>query len=69
LAVLPIPIGNNCQPCYAGRCEDRYMPTRNVNLTEHFDRFIETGVKSRREAQLESGAHESACHSQYHVPS
>lgn len=24
------------------------MPTRNVNLTEHFDLFIETGVKSGR---------------------
>ena len=24
------------------------MPTRNVNLTEHFDRFIETGVSSGR---------------------
>ena len=24
------------------------MPTRNVNLTEHFDRFIETGVTSGR---------------------
>ena len=24
------------------------MPTRNVNLTEHFDRFIETGVMSGR---------------------
>ena len=24
------------------------MPTRNVNLTEHFGRFIETGIKSGR---------------------
>jgi len=24
------------------------MPTRNVNLTEHFDRFIESGVTSGR---------------------
>ena len=24
------------------------MPTRNVNLTSHFDRFIEAGVKSGR---------------------
>lgn len=24
------------------------MPTRNVNLTEHFDQFIETGVTSGR---------------------
>ena len=24
------------------------MPTRNVNLTDHFDRFIESGVKSGR---------------------
>ena len=24
------------------------MPTRNVNLTEHFDRFIESGVLSER---------------------
>lgn len=24
------------------------MPARNVNLTEHFDRFIETGVASGR---------------------
>jgi antitoxin ParD1/3/4 len=28
--------------------EDRRMPTRNVNLTEHFDRFIEAGVTSGR---------------------
>src|SRR5580658_2011789 len=24
------------------------MPTRNVNLTNHFDRFVETGVTSGR---------------------
>jgi antitoxin ParD1/3/4 len=24
------------------------MPTRNVNLTEHFDKFIETGISSGR---------------------
>src|SRR5579864_1779840 len=24
------------------------MPTRNVNLTDHFDRFIETGIRSGR---------------------
>ena len=24
------------------------MPTRNVNLTEHFDRLIETGISSGR---------------------
>lgn len=24
------------------------MPTRNVDLTEHFDRFIEAGIKSGR---------------------
>ena len=24
------------------------MPTRNVNLTEHFDRFIDNGIKSGR---------------------
>ena len=24
------------------------MPSRNVNLTEHFDRFIETGITSGR---------------------
>jgi antitoxin ParD1/3/4 len=24
------------------------MPTRNVNLTEHFDRFVEAGVTSGR---------------------
>jgi len=24
------------------------MPTRNVNLTEHFDRFIQTGITSGR---------------------
>lgn len=24
------------------------MPTRNVNLTDHFDRFIDEGVKSGR---------------------
>jgi antitoxin ParD1/3/4 len=28
--------------------EERRMPTRNVNLTEHFDRFIEAGVASGR---------------------
>lgn len=24
------------------------MPTRNVNLTEHFDRFIKSGIRSGR---------------------
>jgi len=24
------------------------MPTRNINLTEHFDRFVETGVTTGR---------------------
>ena len=24
------------------------MPTRNVNLTEHFDRFVESGIASGR---------------------
>ncbi len=24
------------------------MPTRNVNLTEHFDRFVEAGINSGR---------------------
>jgi len=24
------------------------MPTRNVNLTDHFDRFIESGIKTGR---------------------
>ncbi|HXB70514.1 MAG TPA: type II toxin-antitoxin system ParD family antitoxin [Candidatus Acidoferrales bacterium] len=24
------------------------MPTRNVNLTEHYDRFIEAGIKTGR---------------------
>ena len=24
------------------------MPTRNVNLTEHFDRFVEAGITSGR---------------------
>jgi antitoxin ParD1/3/4 len=28
--------------------ERQFMPTRNVNLTEHFDRFIESGVTSGR---------------------
>ena len=28
--------------------KDRAMPTRNVNLTEHFDRMIDEGVKSGR---------------------
>src|ERR1035437_5610877 len=28
--------------------EDLHLPTRNVNLTEHFDRFIESGVTSGR---------------------
>jgi antitoxin ParD1/3/4 len=28
--------------------EDHRMPTRNVNLTEHFDRFIENGIYSGR---------------------
>jgi antitoxin ParD1/3/4 len=30
---------------FEGAC---IMPTRNVNLTEHFDRFIESGVTSGR---------------------
>ncbi len=28
--------------------EGRYMPTRNVNLTDHLDRFVESGVTSGR---------------------
>jgi antitoxin ParD1/3/4 len=28
--------------------EDTTMPTRNVNLTEHFDSFIEAGITSGR---------------------
>jgi antitoxin ParD1/3/4 len=28
--------------------EDHRVPTRNVNLTEHFDRFIEVGITSGR---------------------
>jgi antitoxin ParD1/3/4 len=28
--------------------ENRRMPTRNVNLTEHFDRFIDAGITSGR---------------------
>ena len=28
-------VGNNCQQCYA-----LGMPTRNVNLTDHFEKFI-----------------------------
>src|ERR1035437_2049953 len=28
--------------------EDLHLPTRNVNLTEHFDRFIESGITSGR---------------------
>ena len=28
------------------------MPTRNVNLTEHFDRLIETGIISGRDFRL-----------------
>jgi hypothetical protein len=27
------------------------MPTRNVNLTEHFDRFIEAGVYQDKPAR------------------
>src|ERR1019366_9265546 len=27
---------------------DLHLPTRNVNLTEHFDRFIESGITSGR---------------------
>jgi antitoxin ParD1/3/4 len=29
-------------------CEDCPMPTRNVSLTDHYDDFIEAGVKSGR---------------------
>src|SRR5258708_2244630 len=38
---------NNCQSCYCGG-RTVIMPTRNVNLTEHFDRFIEAGIASGR---------------------
>jgi antitoxin ParD1/3/4 len=44
-------IGNNCQSWYSwewGIAAISIMPTRNVNLTEHFDRFIETGITSGR---------------------
>src|SRR5271165_1197873 len=39
---------NDCQSCYSRRRRIVRMPTRNVNLTEHFDRFIETGITSGR---------------------
>ena len=43
-------IGNNYQSGYAtevtqGSCE---MPTRNVNLTSHYDRFVEEQIASGR---------------------
>jgi len=31
------------------------MPTRNVNLTEHFDRFIEAGITSGRFSDAKRG--------------
>ena len=34
------------------------MPTRNVNLTEHFDRFIETGITSGRFSNASEVVHE-----------
>ena len=39
--LLPVPIGLEQGGILA-------MPTRNVNLTDHFDRFIEAGVASGR---------------------
>jgi len=33
------------------------MPTRNVNLTEHFDRFIESGIASGRFGNASEGDH------------
>ena len=41
-------IGNNCQFRYAIRRERFLMPTRNVNLTDHFDNFIQARIKSGR---------------------
>jgi antitoxin ParD1/3/4 len=39
-------IGNVCQSWYDGGGEE--MPTRNINLTERLDRFIEVEVRSGR---------------------
>jgi antitoxin ParD1/3/4 len=41
------PVGNNCQFCSCQK-QDTAVPTRNVNLTDHFDRFVETSVSSGR---------------------
>jgi antitoxin ParD1/3/4 len=41
-------IGKNCQSYWCGRRRTAIVPTRNVNLTEHFDRFIEGSITSGR---------------------
>src|SRR5271154_6627215 len=35
-------------PAYPQRIGGLFMPTRNVHLTEHFDKFIEAGIGSGR---------------------
>jgi len=48
---VPLPantIGNNCQLAYSEEKEALAMPTRNVNLTDHYDSFINTSIATGR---------------------
>ncbi len=48
---MPLPantIGNNCQLAYSEEKEALAMPTRNVNLTDHYDSFINTSIATGR---------------------
>jgi antitoxin ParD1/3/4 len=40
-------IGNCCQSAHPVK-EEALMPTRNVNLTDHYDTFIETSIATGR---------------------
>jgi antitoxin ParD1/3/4 len=40
-------VGKYCQFRYDAR-KERDMPTRNINLTEHFDHFVERQISSGR---------------------
>jgi len=46
--IAPRLSGKDRQPFYADSEEVPFMPTRSINLTEHHDRFVESGVMSGR---------------------
>jgi antitoxin ParD1/3/4 len=41
-------VGKYCQLCYHGAKKETIVPTRNINLTDHLDHFVERQVASGR---------------------